>query len=741
MTELGAFTLIANGLTLALALGILLILLWHDRQKRAIQFCAVFLILVITWNIGALLVQASALINVGRVVGSFATGLMEVGFAGSGVALYVLITFLVGTHTAQFRTMAFLSLLIVAGYRGFLIVNDLTPSAVTDTAIRIVRSDALSLVFFIIYNALTLYLIGQYRRKLRSELTFTGCIVFVIGQALAFLNPEIAIAALSTNVSAVGCLLVSLSILKQEVIAPLAERNTQVETLHKVSLAITSRLSLDMVLNEIAIQAADWLEADGVGLFLHDHDQLELVTVHNLPPEVLGHRLQAGIGMVGKAAATKKSLFVENYGRDWKADADLPLAKETFGSAICTPLVYDHQVTGVLMVVAGRQGRMFQQGDVYLLELLSAQAAVAIAHSRFFNEQKVLTRQVEEAHRQLETLLVSTENPVIAVNRQFKLIFANPAARKLFALSGVSDQQSIFELLPRGVFPPRLRDALYDVRHKKVHVYEIFFGERWFLCHLAGMGYPRSDGWVTVLNDVTELKELDRVKSEVVRMVSHDLKNPLMGAMLYLDILRESSTPMLTEPINVIEQQLERMNRIIRGVLDLEKIRNVGPGTELVEANQLVLSAVAELKRLAFDKEILLRSTLAEDALYFVGDAEQFERALVNLVENAVKFSRPGSEVVVEVRRQGQEILFRVQDHGIGIPLALQGQVFERFFRGRQKGIEHVSGSGLGLSIVKTVVESHHGRVWLESVEEKGTTFFVTLPLARRIQQREENFA
>jgi two-component system, OmpR family, sensor histidine kinase VicK len=151
--------------------------------------------------------------------------------------------------------------------------------------------------------------------------------------------------------------------------------------------------------------------------------------------------------------------------------------------------------------------------------------------------------------------------------------------------------------------------------------------------------------------------------------------------------------------------------------------------TGVCYAGQMIETAVKELNRLANDKNIKIDMDVQGHPLAFLGDAEQFERALVNLVENAIKFTLEGGTVTVRVRQDGDKILFEIHDTGIGIPPELHQQVFERFFRGRQKGVEHVTGSGLGLSIVKTIVENHRGRIWLESVERQGTTFYVSVPL------------
>ncbi|MBZ0303333.1 MAG: HAMP domain-containing histidine kinase, partial [Anaerolineae bacterium] len=177
-----------------------------------------------------------------------------------------------------------------------------------------------------------------------------------------------------------------------------------------------------------------------------------------------------------------------------------------------------------------------------------------------------------------------------------------------------------------------------------------------------------------------------------------------------------------------IDKQLERMNRIIGGILDLERVKSGIPALEICRVDKSVSNTVDELQHLADDKAITLQVEIDEHLPDFLGDQEQFERALINLVENAIKFTPMNGSVMIQVRRVEGEIIFEIRDTGIGIPPDLHEKIFERFFRGRQKGADHISGSGLGLSLVKTIVENHNGRIWLESQEGMGATFYIALP-------------
>lgn len=731
MIALNAVTLLANGLTISLALGFLIILLWNDARKPLSQFFAIFLLLVVVWNIGSLMVQVSLLLpEISLTLQNAAYGVMELGFVGASIGAYLFVASVAGVQVRRFRLLAFSSMTLVLGYRIFLIVNGNTSSEGINANIFSSRNQLISVLFYLLFDGATLYMLWYYRQRIRSRGLALGTVAFLVGQTLIFVNPELVIASLSTTVASIGVLMMCFAIIQREIIVPLSERSSQVETMHKVSLAITSRLSIDTVLDEIALQAVGWLNADGAAIFLLSGNVLSLETVYGLPQQLLHMTLERGEGLVGYVAERKETIFVENYARDWRGKADFELARDTFGSTIGIPLEYGGQILGVLLVIAGRQGHLFTQQDVYLLELLGAQAAVAISHSQLFKQQLQLTGELATAHSQLETVLTSTENPVIAVDRSLQLIFANPSARTLFDIAGDAVGQGIERLVPGAVLPDDLREVLWKVRHRKGYVYEISFAGKVYFCHLAILGRPKIAGWVAVLNDVTQLMELDRFKNEMVRMASHDLKNPLMGAMNHLELIYEDlqADPEVREALLVIERELERMNRIIRGVLDIEKLRADVLIADICSPGDLMSSAISELSDLLKREQIEIKVQVAQNLPDIRCHREQFERALVNLLENAAKFSLVDKRIRVAVYLAGKEVVFEVKDYGVGIPEALQERVFERFFRGQQEGIAHVSGSGLGLSLVKTIVERHNGRVWLESRSGQGATFFVAVP-------------
>ncbi|MEP7292472.1 MAG: ATP-binding protein, partial [Chloroflexota bacterium] len=671
-------------------------------------------------------------------------GLMELGFTGSSVAIYVLTAVIVKAHTRRFRALGLAGLLVLLVFRLLPIIADVPSSFVTASAGQFsYQSQPLLVVFYVIFDWGTLFLLWRYRRKARSRLMEIGIVLFVLGQSLGFLNPELQIFSLSINISALSALIISFAILGQEIISPLAERNSEVEALRKVNSAITGQAGIDALLDQIAMLAATLLSADAVGIFLSQNNQLQLAYAHELPNNPLQPYVVSRDGLVGTAAQRRQSVHLDDYAREWRGVDDLPFARATFGSVICTPLIYGGEAIGALMVVAAqRHGRLFWSEDVYMLELLGAQAAVAIVHNRLFREQAELTQQVDLARSQLEAVLDSTESPVLAVDRRFRLIFANPAAKALFSVDAAGLDQPVQELLPQAVLPKNYLGVLRYLKRYQSYTYEVTHGEKIYLCSLTCLGRPRIRGWVAMLNDVTQLKELDRIKSEMVRMTSHDLKNPLQAAMANLELLQEDlmlgAQDEVWESVTVIDKQLQRMERIIRGILDLERVKSGRLLLEMCPPERIVHSTVYELRERADDGKITLETEVAEGLAEFACDIEQFERAIINLVENAIKFTPPGGNVWLRAREEAGLLLFEIEDTGVGIEEALQTRVFDRFYRANQKGTEHVTGSGLGLSLVKAVVENHRGKVWLQSTPGAGTTFFVAIPIVEMKQERYE---
>lgn len=183
--------------------------------------------------------------------------------------------------------------------------------------------------------------------------------------------------------------------------------------------------------------------------------------------------------------------------------------------------------------------------------------------------------------------------------------------------------------------------------------------------------------------------------------------------------------------VNTIWSQLLPMNRIISGILGLERIRNTTLTYEDCAIDQLVTTSVQELVSQAGRKAIKIDADIPDDLLGAPCNRQHLTQAISNIIENAIKFTPERGQICIRADARDGFIYVDVEDSGIGISEEEQPRIFEQFFRGTHPGIEQVQGSGLGLSLVKAVIDAHQGHVWLESKVNVGTVVHLTLPMRR----------
>jgi two-component system, OmpR family, phosphate regulon sensor histidine kinase PhoR len=725
-------TLVINALTIALALSMLTLLLWQDSRNSLNLSFGILMVMVVTWSVGMLLGRISAYIGSLGELTEWGVRLLLIGYSGSCIGIYLFTVILSGGQSRLLMRLAAVVIILVLLYQVFLAFSTTAPTFEVrqDGTLRYSFGAGATLVYAG-FTLVTVAIAWQRRRKIHDTGLLRGVYGFSLGMLIELISPELRTRSIGMDISAISVFVISYALVRTQIIEPLAGRANQLKAVRDVGLAITSHVRLEEVLSTIAGQAAGILQADGAAIFLNRGNALELAAVHNMPNAFLGQRLMIGEGLAGQVAASRQSYRVGDYRRDWAGVPDMPYAKQAFGSVIAAPLIFGDEVMGVLVVIQGQQGRRFDREDVRLLDLLGPQAAVAIANSRLFERQRGLTDELEAAKNQLETVLTSTENPVIALNRRLEIIFANPAAAELFGDQPLSGRP-IREIVPAHLLPSNPGKTLRELRRRRAFIYEAVIGDRAYMCHVGLLGRPRSQGFVAVLNDVSQLKEVDRLKNQMIRMTSHDLKNPLSAAMFHIELLQEEGAeillPEMRADINTIWTQLQRMNRIISGILDLERIQSGGLTYEECTVDQIIGVSAHELGDQARKKGIALRLDVPHSLPSITGDRQQLVQAINNLIENAIKFTSPGGTIRVSAEYVENHVVIHVADNGIGIPSDAQPRVFERFFRAYHPGAEQIGGTGLGLSLVKAVVDAHNGRIWLESEINRGTTVHLVLP-------------
>ncbi|MFJ7343677.1 ATP-binding protein [Streptomyces sp. NPDC101110] len=237
---------------------------------------------------------------------------------------------------------------------------------------------------------------------------------------------------------------------------------------------------------------------------------------------------------------------------------------------------------------------------------------------------------------------------------------------------------------------------------------------------------------------VDKLRALDKAKSDFLSTVSHELRTPLTSIVGYIELLKDEDgdplSPSQLRMLDVVDRNANRLRALIEDLLTLSRIES-GAFTSRkapIDLRQLVVSAADAIKPAAEAASVRLETCCPEQPLVLDADGEQLDRVLMNLLSNAVKFTQGGGKVSVRADAQDGEAVLSVSDTGIGIPAAEQEKLFKRFFRASNATEQAIPGTGLGLTIVHTIVANHGGRTQVRSEEGRGTTITTWLPLAGR---------
>ncbi len=335
-----------------------------------------------------------------------------------------------------------------------------------------------------------------------------------------------------------------------------------------------------------------------------------------------------------------------------------------------------------------------------------------------------------------EAVLSSMVEGVLAVDSQQRLITLNRAAAQLLGVDYLASQDLTIQevvrdpqlqsFITRTIFARGPIDAEVALRQGQ----QIIQAHGTFLRDAQGADI----GFLIVLHDITHLRRLEMSRRDFVANVSHELKTPITSIKGFVETLLAGA---MQEPENaqnflgIVSRQTDRLNEIIDDLLSLSRIeQDAEKGRVFLTAGRLkaVLdSAIQICEAKAAAKEITVRLNCPEKLRARI-NAPLLEQALVNLIDNAVKYSPAGSAVQVEALRDDAEVVVRVQDQGVGIEKNQLDRIFERFYRVDAGRSRKVGGTGLGLAIVKHIAQAHHGRVTVASTPGAGSLFALHLP-------------
>lgn len=316
------------------------------------------------------------------------------------------------------------------------------------------------------------------------------------------------------------------------------------------------------------------------------------------------------------------------------------------------------------------------------------------------------------------------------------LIFNPPAASYLAPLTELAAGKR----LGLDIRLPELEEAFRQVVETgTVQGAEVTVGSKVLACRLAPLTDPRGTvrGVVSVLLDMTRERRLEEMRREFVANVSHELRTPLTYLQGYTEAILDGLAADPDEEkkyLKIILDETLRLRRLVSDLLDLSRIEAGQLALEKGEVNLAELcSEVAEkVWPLAEEKEIRLELDVPAQLPPAWGNADRLQQVLINLLDNALRHTGAGGKVAVTAKVQGEELAVSVHDTGPGIPPEELPYIFERFYKVEKARTRTTAGTGIGLAIVKGLVEAHGGRVWVESTPGKGSVFTFTVPAAGR---------
>jgi two-component system NtrC family sensor kinase len=500
----------------------------------------------------------------------------------------------------------------------------------------------------------------------------------------------------------------------------LEQRLRELDTLFQTSKRITSLLDLEPVLDQIVKSAVLLTGADQGTLMLVDPATGGLYLYAST--DAITPRQPVSDRLAQQVVETRKALIFA--GDDLLKIKTHHLARDV----VYLPLLLQDEVLGVLGVTSYQTSGKIEQHRVQLLGVLADFAAIALDNARLYTA-------TQHERDTLDTILRDAEDIILAVDADNRLIFCNPAASAAF---GLGTDTACGQPIGDVVEHPELLD-LFDQagKHKSSRSGEITLdgGSRTLNAHLTVI---ERVGKVAVMQDITHLKELDRIKSEFVTTVSHDLRSPLTAILAYVELITRSGplNEQQQEYVRQIHVSVRSITGLISDLLELGKIEaGFDQSRELTRLEPIIQQAIDGQRPQLQKKAIDLRVSVAEHLPPLLGNPLRIRQMVNNLLENAIKYTPEHGKVRVSLEADAEFLVLRVFDTGIGIPKQDQPYIFDKFYRTEQ-AISDFAGTGLGLSIVKGIVDQHSGRIWVESQVGKGSVFTVMLPSYNHASER-----
>jgi PAS domain S-box-containing protein len=441
-----------------------------------------------------------------------------------------------------------------------------------------------------------------------------------------------------------------------------------------------------------------------------------------------------GVGLAGRVWAEASPLRLDDLGSEVDPRCARLAEVGPFASALGLPIQIGDRLLGVAVLLSG--SRPLAPAALERLDRISAQLGRLV-------DRKRTERAVTGNEARKNAMLESALDCVITIDEEGKIVEFNPAAEKTF---GRARSDVLGELMVELLVPEELRERHLEAFRRCLGPgAERPTGRRLELEGLRGDGsrFPielsvtsihvgETPSFTAYLRDISSRKELDRLKDELVSTVSHELRTPLTSMRGFVELLlqREFSAADQKRFLGIVDTEIRRLGKLIDDFLDLQRLEagKLDYAFERQALKPLIEEAVGMFSHTSEKHQYVL--ALPESELPVRADADRLRQTLRNLISNATKYSPDGGTVTIAAEIRDANVRVSVRDQGIGMDEATQKKLFTRFYRADSTATRRIGGTGLGLALVKEIVEAHGGQVGVRSSVGKGSEFWFALPLA-----------
>ena len=513
-----------------------------------------------------------------------------------------------------------------------------------------------------------------------------------------------------------------------------SQRQARVMTaLAEGAAAMNASLRMEDVYQRILIQTMQALQVETVALGMLEGESIvyRAAAGYNAG-NILGRTIPVGEGIAGKAALESHGVVVPDVSQDKNYGEADQFGGIDVRAVVVAPIQSQGRMIGIIEAI-NPIARTFDPDALLVMTGIGGLAGSTIQNAQLFE-------RLQAAHQRYQELFEDSIDAMLITDWEGHILEAN---RQAVLLSGYT----------REVLQTLRIDQLHEVNWNRVGKgFETLRGDQMssyeasikgeegnpmpIEVHARRVEFDETDSIQWILRDITERKELDRLREDLTAMIYHDLRSPLANIVSSLDVLfgmvPENDKETVLTILRIAENSTDRIQRLVSSLLDVNRLESGQPvvNHKVVETLPLIERAIADVEPVAKGRRQSISSDLPAVLPSIWVDEDMARRVLINLMENAVKFTPPDGKLEVGARHEDDWVRIWVKDNGPGIPVANQGQIFDKFRRLPSTSSNKQSGLGIGLAFCRLAVLGHGGRIWVESEPGKGSTFHFTFPIA-----------